>query len=204
MQNVVMPVFYLPPISWFAEFLNEENEVVFEQFEHFPKQTYRNRANIYGANGKLSLIIPIRHTGKREIKEIEISYAENWQKLHWKSIKTAYQSTPYFEFYEDKLSKIYETEEKSLLNFNLQALEIVQKILKTEKAYSLNQEYLKNPAGTDLREAFSAKEESRNNFEEYWQSFSEKYGFIKDLSILDLICNKGPESLTYIKNLQKK
>lgn len=203
MQQILMPVFYLPPIEWFSEFLNEENEVVFEQFENFPKQTYRNRANIYGANGKLSLIIPIRHTGMREMKDIEISYAEDWQKLHWKSIKTAYQSTPYFEFYEDRLFKIYETEEKSLLKFNLRALEIILNILKTEKAYSLNQEYLKNPGMKDFREAFSAKEESEKIFGDYWQPFSEKYGFIKNLSVLDLICNKGPESSTYIKNLNK-
>lgn len=203
MKNVLMPVFYLPPVSWFAEFLNEDHQVVFEQFENFPKQTYRNRANIYGANGKLSLIIPIRHTGMREMKDIEISYAEDWRKLHWKSIKTAYQSTPYFEFYEDKLSAIFETDEKSLMKFNLRALQIILNILKAEKAYSLNQEYLKNPDVEDFREAFPAKEENSTEMEEYWQPFSEKYGFIKDLSVLDMLCNKGPESLTYIKKLNR-
>jgi hypothetical protein len=79
MKNVLLPVFYLPPISWFSVFLDPENEIVFEQFENFPKQTYRNRANIYGANGKLSLIIPINHNGKREFKDIEISYREDWR-----------------------------------------------------------------------------------------------------------------------------
>ncbi|HAI81886.1 MAG TPA: hypothetical protein DCL65_12805, partial [Chryseobacterium sp.] len=64
-MKILLPIFYLPPISWFAVFLKVENEVVLEQFENFPKQTYRNRANIYGANGRLSLIIPTRHTGKR-------------------------------------------------------------------------------------------------------------------------------------------
>ncbi|NML59317.1 WbqC family protein [Chryseobacterium cheonjiense] len=203
MNNVLLPVFYLPPISWFSVFLNPENEILFEQFESFPKQTYRNRANIYGANGKLSLIIPIAHNGKREFKDIEISYREHWQNLHWKSIKTAYQSSPYFEFYEDKLKKIFEIKEKSLLDFNLKVLEIIQQIVKTEKAYSLNTEYIKNPDEINFREKFSAKNPSEFEMGEYYQTFSDKLGFLKDLSILDLICNKGPESLTYIKNIKQ-
>ncbi|MDO4224562.1 MAG: WbqC family protein [Bergeyella zoohelcum] len=200
----LLPIFYLPPISWFAEFLDEKNEVVLEQWEHFPKQTYRNRANIYGANGKLSLIIPIHHNGKRAMKDIEISYAENWQNLHWKSIKTAYQSSPYFEFYEDKLQSIFEIKELNLLKFNLKVLEIIQRILKTEKAYSLTEEYIKEPKEEDFRERFSAKKPTEYETAEYYQTFSDKMGFVEDLSILDLLCNKGPETLSYIKNIKLK
>lgn len=203
-MKILLPIFYLPPLSWFAVFLKVENEVVLEQFENFPKQTYRNRANIYGANGRLSLIIPTRHTGKRVMKEAEISHRENWQQLHWKSIKTAYQSSPYFEFYEEKLEKIFEFKTDSLIKFNLNALKIIQDILKTEKAYSLNNEYVKIPLEENYREKFSAKKETEFEMEEYYQTFSDKLGFEKDLSILDLICNKGPETLTYLKNIETK
>ncbi|MCA6068396.1 WbqC family protein [Chryseobacterium sp. RG1] len=203
MTNVLLPVFYLPPISWFSVLLNPENEIVFEQFENFPKQTYRNRANIYGANGKLSLIIPINHNGSRALKDIEISYREDWRSLHWKSIKTAYQSSPYFEFYEDKIRKIFDLKEKYLLDFNLKALEILQQILKIEKAHSLNAEYIKNPEEVNFREKFSAKQPSEFEMDEYYQTFTDKLGFIQDLSILDLICNKGPESMTYIRNIKQ-
>jgi len=203
MQNILLPVFYLPPISWFSVFLDAENDILFEQFESFPKQTYRNRTNIYGANGKLSLIIPIAHNGKREFKDIEISYREDWRNLHWKSIKTAYQSSPYFEFYEDKFRKIFDLNEKYLLDFNIKSIEILQQILKTEKAHSLNEEYIKNPEQINFREKFSAKLPSEFEMDEYYQTFSDKLGFLKDLSILDLICNKGPETLTYIKNIKQ-
>ena len=203
-MKTVLPIFYLPPVSWFSVFLNPENQITFEQFENFPKQTYRNRATIYGANGKLPLIIPIKHTGKREIKDIEISFAEDWQKLHWKSIKTAYQSTPYFEFYEDKLKSIFSEKIISLKDFNIKALGIILAILKTEKKYDFTSEYFKNPESEDYRERFSAKSESEFDTPEYYQSFSDKYGFLKDLSILDLICNIGPESLTYCKNIKIK
>ncbi|MGC4129445.1 MAG: WbqC family protein [Bergeyella sp.] len=200
MSKILLPVFYLPPVSWFSVFLNENTEITLEQHEHFPKQTYRNRANIYGANGILSLIIPIHHNGKRAMKEIEMSGAENWKSLHWKSIKNAYQSSPYFEYYEDKLKSIFECEEQSLLAFNLNALKVILQILKTEKAYRLNTEYLQQPDEEDFRNRFSAKTPEIKGMEEYYQTFSDKMGFKEDLSIIDLLCNKGPESLTYIKN----
>ena len=203
-MSLLLPLFYLPPIAWFAEFLKDDSEIILEQFESFPKQTYRNRCTIYGANGKLSLIIPIHHNGKRVYQEIEVSNTEKWQKIHWKSIKTAYQSSAYFEFYEDKLEAIFTSDLKKLFDFNRNALDIILKILKTEKQYSLSTEYFKNPEATDFRNGFSTKIESPLEFPEYYQTFSDKLGFQKNLSILDLICNKGPESLTYLKNIQSK
>ena len=200
-QKVLLPAFYLPPISWFALFMRSENEIIIEQEENFPKQTYRNRTNIYGANGKLSLIIPIIHTGKKVMKEVEVFYAEDWQKQHWRSIKNSYQNSPYFEYYEDQLIKLYQKEEKYLLDLNLNAISIIQDLLKTEKAYSLNSEFQKFPNEVDLRNDFSAKRDPEIQMEEYYQIFTDKYGFMKDLSIIDLVCNKGPESITYLKNI---
>lgn len=201
-MKVLLPIFYLPPISWFAEFLNGENEVVLEQFEHFPKQTYRSRTNIFGANGKLPLILPIHHNGKRAMKDMEISYTEDWQKLHWKSIKIAYQSSPYFEYYESKLQQIFSVQPKSLVEFNLNALKVILDILKIEKEFTLTEDYEKSPEMKDFRDSFSAKKESEYPLPEYYQTFSDKLGFIKDLSIIDLLCNIGPESVTYIRNIK--
>lgn len=203
-MKILLPLFYLPPISWFSVFLKENAEIIFEQFESFPKQTYRNRTTVYGANGRLSLIIPMNHNGTRMYHEIEFSQRENWQNIHWKSIKIPYQSSPYFEFYEDDLSKIFTFKTNSLFEFNLNALKIIQKILKTDKTYALNTEYFKNPEEENYRDQFSAKQDSEFELSEYYQTFSDKFGFQPDLSIIDLICNKGPESLTYIKNITPK
>ena len=199
---ILLPAFYLPPISWFSVFLREESEVQIEQWEHFPKQTYRNRANIYGANGKLSLIVPISHNGTRVLRDIQTSDREKWQQLHWKSLKTAYQTSPYFEYYEDRLQEIFTFDSRYLLEFNLHALQVIQKLLKTQKDFTLTEEYVKEPSAEDYRNCFPAKEPSEYHTEEYYQSFSQKYGFLDDLSVLDLLCNKGPESLTYIRNVK--
>jgi hypothetical protein len=182
--------------------LNPDFEIILEQFEHFPKQTYRNRADIYGANGKLSLTIPIKHNGERYMKNISVSDAENWRKQHWKSIKTAYQSSPFFEYYEDRLLNIFENEEPSLMQFNLNALKTVLNILKTEKNYSFSSEYSDFQQDLDFRNQFSAKNPPAYNLEKYRQTFSDRFGFIENLSILDLVCNKGPESLTYLKSIK--
>lgn len=195
-----MPLFYLPPITWFSKFLEKDTESVLEKFENFPKQTYRNRTNIYGANGKLTLVIPVNHTGSRLYKETAISYAENWQKQHWKSIRNAYQSSPYFEFYEDRFEKIYQKKEKFLFDFNLNALEILLKISKIDGRPKFSAKYESEPSALDLRKHFSAKTNSGEKFENYYQLFTEKYGFIENLSMCDLLFNLGPESLIYLKN----
>ncbi|QIG90571.1 WbqC family protein [Chryseobacterium sp. POL2] len=199
-MEILLPIFYFPPISWFAEFLKSDIEVTLEQFEHFPKQTYRNRTNIYAANGRLSLIIPVRHFGKTAMKDMEISYAEDWQKQHWRSIKSAYQASPYFEYYEFKLQKLYEEKTTSLVEFNLKCLKTILDILKLDQDFKLSEEYVVE-SEIDFRNHFSAKKVADKVFPDYYQSFSDKGGFIQDLSVLDLICNLGPESRAYIYNL---
>jgi len=201
MNNLLLPIFYLPPISWFSEFLNKDCNVFLEKWENFPKQTYRNRMYIYGANGKLPLIIPIKHIGDRLYKNLKISYSEDWQKLHWKSIKIAYQSSPFFEFYENDLQKIYLCNIENLMDFNLYSLEIICNILKVNKKNNFTDNYDKNTNEIkDYRNSFSAKKQCNDNkMKEYYQVFSNKLGFFADLSIVDLICNLGSESLDYIR-----
>lgn len=202
MTNVVLPIFYFPPISWFAQFLNESNEVELEVWEHFTKQTYRNRTDIYAANGKLSLIIPVQHSEDKLYRNTQISYRENWQKQHWKSIESAYKNSPYFEFYEHQLKEIFAKQPTHLLEFNLHILQVLQKIMKQNVDYKQTESYQHEVAGEDFRSAFSAKKASELTLPFYYQVFTEKHGFINDLSILDLICNLGPEISTFFKTLK--
>ena len=152
----ILPNFYLGPVSYFASWL-QSGTVLLEQWENFPKQTYRNRCIIQGANGKLPLIIPIEHTGERIVKDIKVSYATNWQKLHWKSIQSSYQGSPYFEYYEDSLQPLFEKKEKFLFDLNLKTMEWVNERLKLNLSYQLTDQYNENTEGTDYRNHFSAK-----------------------------------------------
>lgn len=197
---MIFPAFYFGSISYFAELL-KTGEYRFEAYEHFPKQTYRNRCYIQGANGKLRLAIPTQHNGARVMKDIQVSDDYNWQKEHYKSLVSAYKSSPYFEFYEDDLLPIFEKKEKFLLDLNLKTIELIASKLKLEIELNLTDKYELVEESIDFRNRFNAKTEPAGNFPEYFQVFDEKFDFMPDLSILDLLCNEGPKSATYLQEL---
>ena len=195
----IFPLFYFPPVSWFQQWFRIEGEKRLEKFENFQKQTYRNRTVIYGANGPLPLIIPISHGGGRLYQTTKISSAEDWRKLHFKSIKNAYQAAPYFEYYEDRISKFYEYDSENLFDFNLHALQVVFDILKADAPELFTESYHQHVSGEDFRTAFDAKRRKRETSQEvYYQLFADKLGFEADLSIIDLVCNLGPEAKQYL------
>ncbi|MCO4294476.1 WbqC family protein [Solitalea sp. MAHUQ-68] len=203
-KGLILPTCYLAPISWFAAYLQYQGqEVKVEKFEHFPKQTYRNRAHIYSPNGLLALSIPVVKGSKNHtiIKDVKISYDANWQKIHWKSLESGYRSSAYFEFYEDDLRPFYEKKIEYLFDFNEQLNEFLFKSLKLRKNYGFTSEYIKNAGnGTlDMRELINPKSESIYKTEEYYQVFSNYHGFIADLSIIDVLFNHGNRTLEIIR-----
>lgn len=199
---MIFPIFYFGPVSYFAELIRAEN-YKFEIHENFPKQTYRNRFYIQGANGKLRLGVPAVHNGCRKMKDLEISYDHPWQKEHLKSLFSAYRSSPYFEYYEDGIVAIFEKKEKYLYDLNLKTIEFISSKLNLELNLNTTESYEIIEDNMDFRNKFSPKEEPLIQFPKYMQVFDEKLGFIPDLSILDLLCNEGPKSTTYLKEINK-
>ena len=193
---------YLPPISYVSKLLKAE-EVVIEQHEHYIKQTYRNRTEIYGANGKLSLTIPVDHHDlfTLPIKEVKISRDQPWQKIHWRSIESAYRNSPYFEYYEDDLKVFYGKEYTYLLEWNNELLKSVLHIAGIKKEISFTASYEKEHENIlDLRGAFTPEKRSMNELQ-YRQVFSDKHGFIADLSIIDLLFNEGPKAIGHLQSI---
>ena len=197
-NNPLLPTAYFGPISYYAILLQHPHCSI-ELHEHFIKQSIRNRCDIYGANGKLQLTIPKQRKGsdKTIIKEIQISYKQNWQKEHWNAIVSSYNSSPYFEYYKDELQPFFEQEEMLLINFNYKLQSVILKLLQEEKEAKTTNEYLHKGNFSDLRNHKWNLEKQ----EKYTQVFMEKHGFIANLSILDLLFNLGPESADYLHNL---
>ncbi len=166
---------------------------------YYQKQTYRNRTSIYGANGTLSLVIPIKKNKTKERlqdQKAEISFEEPWQQNHWKSFVTAYRSSPFFEFYEDELKAIFFNKTKLLVEFNIALLKMLFDWLDIEKSINISSETPEyNRRANDL---ISAKKECSIGLPNYPQVFNSKLGFIPNLSVLDLIFNLGPESIDYL------
>jgi hypothetical protein len=203
-MNIVIHPCYFPNIGHFVALVNAE-EVTFEVDDNYQKQTYRNRTYIYAANGKLLLNVPVIHTqnNRQKYRDVKIANTDKWQILHWKSLESAYKTSPFFEFYEDELKPLFFKEVENLLDFNFECFNIIcdclQLDLKTFKTKRFEKE-VENK--TDYRFLVNAKKEQLLKFESYTQVFSNKYGFIDNLSILDLLFNEGPNALNYLESQQ--
>ena len=198
LNNPLLPTAYLAPISYYAILLQDPNCRI-ELHEHFIKQSIRNRCDIYGANGKLRLSIPKQRKGssKTIIENLKISYRNNWQKQHWNTIESAYNSSPFFEYYKDDLKPFFEEKEEYLVNFNSKLQNAILSMLQQENMIKNTTEYLHKGDFFDLRN-YTWK---LKNQEKYDQVFMENQGFIPNLSILDLLFNLGPESIDYLHNI---
>ncbi|PKV50120.1 WbqC-like protein [Aquimarina sp. MAR_2010_214] len=203
MKTTLLHPAYFGPIAHYAAIV-QSNKVVFENEDNYQKQTYRNRAYIYGANGKLLLTIPIKHNQKEKrqlYRDIRIENDFKWQIQHWKSLESAYRTSPFFEYYEDELVHLFEKPKEFLMDFNHQCREVIIDCLQLDVSFSKTSTYVKDPIEvTDLRNLINARKEKQHNLQSYIQVFEDKQGFIPNLSILDLIFNEGTNALTYLEN----
>ena len=199
MKSILLPT-YFPSLLFWKIIL--KNNFFWMKNSYYKKQTLRNRMFIHGANGKLMLSIPIRHSGinqKRFYDDVSMDSSSDWKKNHFKSIKIAYQSSPYFEFYEEDLKNFYQVETSNLYNFNLKSVELVLKWLEigtNNRTIDFNIEIYKQ--SKNIREIDNREIKKKSNIK-YIQTFEDKNGFIDGLSILDMIFNCGPKTKDYIK-----
>ncbi len=207
LSSILLSTAYLPPIEYFSFLINSDKQII-EKYETYKKQTYRNRCYILGSNGKLALTIPIKKPEGNHTKtnEIIISYSEDWQQIHWKSIESSYNSSPFFLFYKEELKNLYQKKYKYLLDHNNNFLKLIFDFLYIEITPGLTSEFIKNPKNIlDLRNSISPKNSSQEkNYKKYSQVFANKHGFIPNLSIIDLLFNTGPEAIDYLTNFLNK
>ena len=195
-MECLLPISYLGPVAYYSAILQSE-EIFIETKEHFIKQSFRNRCTIMGANGSQTLTIPKerKSSDKTLISDISISNQDNWQKSHWQSIVSAYNSSPFFEYYKDELFPFYNTKHSTLFDFNLKLSKTILELMQVEKKLNFTSKFQKECNGLDFRSSkFILK-----NQEEYQQVFCEKYSFIPNLSILDVLFNLGPETTSYLE-----
>jgi hypothetical protein len=197
---------YWPNLHYFRYLLQAE-DIRIEGAENYQKQSYRNRTRILSANGPLDLQIPIlKKLPKERTDQVCISYQEAWQIRHWRAITSAYRNSPYFEHFEPEIEIFYTTRFDSLLEFNTLQLQAIFRILRLNKPLSLTQVYEKAPEGlNDLRALIHPKKDPRQDPNmspglslPYYQTFDTKFGFIPNLSILDLLFNTGLGATRYL------
>ncbi len=195
----------MPCIQWFSKIIS--GNALIEQYENYSKGSYRNRCHIIGGNGIQRLSIPLK-SGKNSrtpIREVKISYDEDWQKIHWQSIRSAYGNAPFYEFYFEEIQERILCQKDFLFDYNLNIISHLLELLGTDDSIlSFTEEYAPKPKGIDLRNGISPKEKDRiedTDFQniEYAQVFLERHGFVGNLSILDLLFCVGPSALEFLE-----
>ena len=197
---------YLPPISYMA-ILVQQRDAMIETAEHFIKQSYRTRCRILGPNGVQTLSIPVDRNGWRnDIKDLEISYAENWPDKHWRALEAAYNNSPFFNVLGDDILTVYKSQPKYLFDLNTQLLDIILDWIQDEPI-KLNETtvYTHRVNGLDLRERIHPKKASLlAQPASYYQQFADRHGFQPDLSVIDLIFHEGRAAWDYLNEAELK
>ena len=201
-MNVLIHPTYFPNIAHFVAMLKAD-DIVFEVCDNYQKQTYRNRASIYEANGKLDLNIPVVYSQKNRqlYKDVKIFNTENWQTQHLKSLESAYRTSPFFEFYIDDLMPLFTMETDTVMDFNFKCIELVFECLQLPFKYTVTQTFeLDSIHNMDARPFANSRKETPQDFKSYAQVFDNKHGFLDNLSILDVLFNEGPNTELYLKS----
>lgn len=188
---------YFAPISYFKHIINQ-NEVLFSTNTKYQKQTYRNRCIICGSNGLQKLIIPITHSRDRKNdKDVMIYNKIPWQKNHWKSIETAYKSSPFYEYYCEDLKDFFTEKYKYLFDLNIAIMIQIFNLL--DHSMNINETNCEINL-IKINQILDPKKDLLET-KQYNQVFQNKIGFQSDLSIIDVLFNLGPETLDYIKKI---
>lgn len=212
-MSIILSTAYLAPVEYYSKLFSGE-DILIEQYENYIKQSYRNRCSILSANGVMPLSIPIESAGGKKcpIRDVCIADHGNWRHLHWNALISAYNSTPFFEYYEDDFRPFYERKYKYLFDFNEELREMICSLLSFDTVnISYTEDYITDITSEDidLRQGLSPKKDFKTFDPDfvsipYYQVFEERYGFTENLSIVDLLFNMGNESLLILEKGLKR
>ena len=200
MTTAILQTTYFGPVQWYQK-LKRFDHCLIEQYDSYQKQTYRNRCIIATTNGLQALTVPVEHTDEKAlVKDLRISDHNQWRRIHWNALMSAYSESPFFEYYADDIRPFFEKRYNFLVDFNEAIRQTICQLIDIQPKVEYTTDYVRQWAN-DYREVINAKHpQPDSDFEPrtYWQVFQQKHGFQANLSILDLLFCMGPESVFYL------
>lgn len=195
-MRLLLPLCVFPSVHWYA-CIAQHHEAYIDLGEHYVKQSMRNRYEIAGASGRMWLTIPVEGTQglRKSMSEIQI-FGQVWGRQHFRTIRAAYGRSPFFEHYADDLNALLINGETSLAAFSLRVLRWLSDEFLLPLPVVLSA-YQESWHGADLRPAF--KHSAAYTYPEYVQVFQQRYGFLSNLSVLDVVMNEGPSTSAYLR-----
>lgn len=206
-KNILLSSAYLAPVEYYTK-LYAYDKVYVERFDHYMKQTYRNRCVIASASGPLALTIPTEKSDELKclMKDMRISDHGNWRRVHWNAFVASYRHSPFFDYYADEFHVFFERKYGFLYDFNMDLCRWVCRQIDLQPCMLPTGYYVASPeAADDFRERIHPKKPCQSydpQFEAkpYYQVFDAQTGFLPNLSIVDLLFNMGPESLLVLRD----
>jgi len=206
-NKVLLSTTYFGPVQWYQK-LHRAELVIIEQWESFQKQTYRNRCLIATTQGVQALTVPVEKPADNGtpyyIKDLRISDHGNWRHLHWNALQSAYGESPFFEYYQDDIRPFFEERWTYLVDFNEAIRQKMCELIDIQPTVTYSKTYVADAqmeGFADFRAAIHPKHPAQDDDfmpKTYYQVYQTKHGFLKNLSILDLLFNMGPESIFYL------
>ena len=202
MSTALLQTTYFGPIQWYQK-LYRYDHCLIEQYDSYQKQTYRNRCVIATANGPQALTVPVEGTNEKcLVKDLRISDHNNWRRIHWNALLSAYSESPFFDYYADDIHPFFEKKYDFLIDFNEAIRQKVCELMDIHPNVNYTSDFRRQTSDiVDFREVINAKHplaDADFQPQRYWQVFEGKHGFQANLSILDLLFNTGPESIFYL------
>lgn len=197
-----MILYPFPNLHWWKKFLSNPTIISQSSDIRYKKNQAYNKYSIVNSNGLLDLSIPIMNGRNQRIPfhEVRISYTEDWQKKHWRTLTSAYNNSPYFEYFSHHLAPLFENKIEFLHEFNSMAFDKILEIIRFDQSKISYVDY-DTLSESDLKdfEFYFINKNFNFQHKSYHQVFSDKNEFIMNTSILDVIFNEGKNFSQFLK-----
>jgi hypothetical protein len=215
---------YLPWLGYFDK-LNCCDVFCLLDTVQYKKNEFQNRNRIKTADGWQWLTVPVTYHFPERINEVGVNQTVDWQRKHLQALKTNYSKAHFFDRYYAKFEEFYRQSFELLVQVNVACIQLLMELFGLERKLVLasslpvqsedptlrlveickalgGEFYLSGGDGANYMDAdmFPA-----HHIKVLYQDFKHPeypqcYGsFEPNMSVVDLLFNCGPDSLTIIK-----